>query len=82
MQQILEINKTINEEIKIALKRKENNFIQISSQMERKILEEIRTEILKKTIFYTEHRLKNKLTEKHNSKLIDDSLKKLTQHFS
>ena len=37
MQQILEINKTINEEIKIALKRKENNFIQISSQMERKI---------------------------------------------
>ena len=82
MKQILEINKTINEEIKIALKRKENNFIQISSQMERKILEEIRTEILKKTIFYTEHRLKNKLTEKHNSKLIDDSLKKLTQHFS
>ena len=82
MQQILEINKTINEEIKIALKKKENNFIQISSQMERKILEEIRTEILKKTIFYTEHRLKNKLTEKHNSKLIDDSLKKLTQHFS
>ena len=82
MQQILEINKTINEEIKIALKRKENNFIQISSQMERKILEEIRTEILKKTIFYTEHRLKKKLTEKHNSKLIDDSLKKLTQHFS
>ena len=66
MQQILEINKTINEEIKIALKRKENNFIQISSQMERKIFEEIRTEILKKTIFYTEHRLK-KLTEKHNS---------------
>ncbi len=82
MQQILEINKTINEEIKVALKRRENNFIQISSQMERKILEEIRTEILKKTIFYTEHRLKNKLTEKHNSKLINDSLKKLTQHFS
>ena len=51
MQQILEINKTINEEIKIALKRKENNFIQISSQMERKILEEIRTEILKKQFF-------------------------------
>ena len=82
MQQILEINKTINEEIKIALKRKENNFIQISSQMERKIFEEIRTEILKKTIFYTEHRLKKKLTEKHNSKLINDSLKKLTQHLS
>ena len=80
--QILDINKKINEEIKVALKRREHNFIQISSQMERKILEEIRAEILKKTIFYTEHRLKKKITEKHNSKLINDSLKKLTQHFS
>ena len=62
--------------------RKKENFEQMTSQMELKMADQIKREILKKTIIFTETRIKKKLGNKHNRKLIDESLQKLTNHFS
>jgi len=62
--------------------RKKENFEQMTSQMELKMVDQIKREILKKTIIFTETRIKKKLGNKHNRKLIDESLQKLTNHFS
>ena len=48
--------------------------------MESKIREDIKSEIFK-TLLYTEFRIK-KSKKEHNSKLIDESLEKLTNHLS
>ena len=37
-------------------------------------------EIIKKTLLYTEFRIKKNIKSTHNVKLIDDSLTKLTNH--
>ena len=60
--------------------RKQKNFKQISSQMELKIKEEIKREILRQTILFTEHRIKKNISKKHNDKFVEDSLNKLTGH--
>ena len=39
-------------------------------------------EIIKKTLIYTEFKIKKKLKKSHNSKLINESLSKLTSHLS
>ena len=50
--------------------------------MELKVREDLKNEIIKKTIFYTEFKIKKKIKKSHNSKLINESLSKLTSHLS
>ena len=76
------IKKKIEEDIKNSLSRKDKSFVQLSSQMELKVREDLKNEIIKKTLIYTEFRIKKKLKKTHNSKLIDESLSKLTSHLS
>ena len=76
------IKKKIEEDIKNSLLRKEKSFKQLSSQMELKVREDLKNEIIKKTLVYTEFKIKKKLKKSHNSKLINESLSKLTSHLS
>jgi len=76
------IKKKIEEDIKNSLLRKEKGFKQLSLQMELKVKEDLKNEIIKKTLIYTEFKIKKKLKKSHNSKLINESLSKLTSHLS
>ena len=76
------IKKKVEEDIKNSLLRKEKGFKQLSSQMELKVREDLKNEIIRKTIYYTEFKIKKKLKKTHNSKLINESLSKLTSHLS
>ena len=76
------IKKRIEEDIKNSLLRKEKGFKQLSLQMELKVKEDLKNEIIKKTLIYTEFKIKKKLKKSHNSKLINESLSKLTSHLS
>ena len=76
------IKKKVEEDIKNSLLRKEKGFKQLSSQMELKVREDLKNEIIRKTIYYTEFKIKKKLNKSHNSKLISESLSKLTSHLS
>ena len=76
------IKKKIEEDIKSSLSRKDKSFKQLSSQMELKVREDLKNEIIKKTLIYTEFKIKKKLNKSHNSKLISESLSKLTSHLS
>ena len=74
------IKKKIATELDLSMSRKQKNFEQISSQMELKIKEEIKNEILRQAILYTEHRIKKTISKKHNEKFVEDSLNKLSKH--
>jgi F-type H+-transporting ATPase subunit b len=76
----LKIKEKIEDDLNFTLKRKKLNFQQLSSQMEKKIKQEIKNEIIKKTLLYTEFRIKKNIKNTHNLKLIDDSLTKLNNH--
>ena len=76
------IKDRIENDIDNTLKRRTLNFEQLTIQMENKITEDIKNEILNKTLLYTEFRIKKNLKKEHNSKLIDESLEKLTNHLS
>tara|TARA_B100000131_G_C17849645_1_gene505365 strand:+ start:164 stop:664 length:501 start_codon:yes stop_codon:yes gene_type:complete len=76
------IKEKIKNDIDSAFKRKKMNYEQLSTQMEIKIRQNITNEILRKTLLYTEIRLKENLKKNHNTQLIDESLKKLTSHLS
>tara|TARA_B100000287_G_C20517258_1_gene735478 strand:- start:160 stop:660 length:501 start_codon:yes stop_codon:yes gene_type:complete len=76
------IKKKIEEDIKNSLSRKDKSFKQLSLQMELKVREDLKKEITKKTLIYTEFKIKKKLKKTHNSKLINESLSKLTSHLS
>ena len=45
-------------------------------------IERLKKEILEKTIFFTEYRIKKELKKTHNSKFIEESLKKLSKSVS
>ena len=76
------IKKKFEEDIKNTLLRKDKGFKQLSAQMELKVREDLKNEIIKKTLHYTEFKIKKKLKKSHNSKLISESLLKLTNHLS
>ena len=76
------IKKKIEEDIKNSLMRKDKGFKQLSSQMELKVREDLKKEIINKTLYYTEYKIKKKLKKTHNTKLISESLSKLTSHLS
>ena len=76
------IKKKVEEDIKNSLLRKDKGFKQLASQMELKVREDLKNEIIKKTLYYTEFKIKKKLKKSHNSKIINESLSKLTSHLS
>ncbi len=80
--EINRIKRNVNEELKIITSRKNNTFDKNSKQIEEKIKDDLKKEILSNTIFFTEHRIKKELKKKHNSKFIEESLKKLSKHVS
>ncbi len=75
-----EIKEKFEKEIDISQKRKQKNFEQISMQVQLKANEEIKKEILEKAIKYTEQRIRKNLSSKHNKVLVEESLKKLSDH--
>ena len=60
----------------------QNTFDNNSKQAEEKIKDELKKEILSKTIFFTEHRIKKEIKKNHNSEFIEESLKKLSKNIS
>ena len=80
--EIQRITTNVNDELKIITSRKKNTFEKNSKQTEEKIKDELKKEILEKTIFFTEHRIKKELKKTHNSKFIEESLKKLSKSVS
>ena len=80
--EIKKISKSFNEELQLIISRKQNTFDNNSKQAEEKIKDELKKEILSKTIFFTEHRIKKEIKKNHNSKFIEESLKKLSKNIS
>ena len=80
--EIQRITTNVNDELNIITSRKKNTFENNSKQTEEKIKDELKKEILEKTIFFTEHRIKKELKKTHNSKFIEESLKKLSKSVS
>ena len=80
--EIQRITTNVNDELNIITSRKKNTFEKNSKQTEEKIKDELKKEILEKTIFFTEHRIKKELKKTHNSKFIEESLKKLSKSVS
>ena len=80
--EIKRIEKNVNEELRVISLRKQNTFDKNSKQVEEKIKKELKKEILSKTIFFTEHRIKKSLKKTHNSKFMQESLKKLSKNVS
>ena len=77
--EIQRITTNVNDELNIITSRKKKTFENNSKQTEEKIKDELKKEILEKTIFFTEHRIKKELKKTHNSKFIEESLKKSCQ---
>ena len=80
--EIKKISKSFNEELQLIISRKQNTFDNNSKQAEEKIKDELKKEILSKTIFFTEHRIKKEIKKTHNSEFIEESLKKLSKNIS
>ena len=76
------IEKKMKEEINLAIKRKEANFKIIIKQMEENLKDEIQEEIMKKTVEFTELRIKNNISKNHDDKFIKESLKKIPKQLS
>ena len=72
------LKENLENEFKLALKRKEKNFEQISNQLEIKIKEDLKNEIVNKTVLYTQERIKKNISNKNNKKLIEDSIDKVS----
>ncbi len=80
--EIKKIKKNLDDEFKLITARKQSTFEKNSNQIEERIRNELKKEILSNTIFFTQHRIKKELKKKHNSKFIEESLKKLSKHVS
>ena len=80
--EIQRIMTNVNDELNIITSRKKKLLKNNSKQTEEKIKDELKKEILEKTIFFTEHRIKKELKKTHNSKFIEESLKKLSKSVS
>ena len=66
----------MKEEINLAISRKESNFKIIIKQMEENLKDKIQEEIMKKTVEFTQLRIKNNISKNHDDKFIKESLKK------
>jgi len=78
--QVLKINESVDKEFKISSERRSKAFQTGLKQIEDKIRNDLKREILQKTVVFTELRIKKELKKKHNSSFIEESLKKLSDH--
>ena len=76
--EVKHIKQKFENDIEETHKRKQKNYDQIAIQIEHKVSEEIKKEILENAIFYTEKRIKKNLSKNQNKSLVEDSLKKLS----
>ena len=72
-----DIEERIKKEIELAIKRKEENYELIIKQMESNLKDKLQNEIMTKTLKFTQSRIEQNISEKHNDDFIDESLKKL-----
>ena len=77
---VLRINESVDKEFKISSERRSKAFQTGLKQIEDKIRNDLKREILQKTVVFTELRIKKELKKKHNSSFIEESLKKLSDH--
>ena len=80
-EEVKRINKSVNEEFKISSELRSKTFKTNLKQIEDKIKDDLKREILQKAVVFTELRIKKELKKKHNSNFIEESLKKLSDHF-
>ena len=78
--EVLRINESVDKEFKISSERRSKAFQTGLKQIEDKIRNDLKREILQKTVVFTELRIKKELKKKHNSSFIEESLKKLSDH--
>ena len=78
--EVKRINKSVDDEFKISSERRSKAFDTSLKQIEIKINNDLKKEILEKTVIFTELRIKKELKKKHNSNFIEESLKKLSDH--
>ena len=75
--QIKNIKKKVDKEIESNMLRKINSYDQISYQIENKLKNDLKQQIANDVITYTEERIKKKLSQKQNKKLIENSLEQI-----
>ena len=78
--EVLRINESVDKEYKTLSERRSKVFETSLKQIEDKIRNDLKREILEKTVVFTELRIKKELKKKHNSNFIEESLKKLSDH--
>ncbi len=78
--EVRRINESVDKEFKISSERRSKTFETGLKQIEDKIRNDLKKEILEKTVIFTELRIKKELNKKHNSNFIEESLKKLSDH--
>ena len=76
------IKENIQKEIDTNILRKKKNFDLVTSQMESQVKQELKKEIIRQTLIFTKIRIKKHLKKKHTNQLIEESLDKLSGHFS
>ena len=72
-----QIEERIKKDIVLAINRKEANYELIIKQMESNLKEKLQSEIMAKTLKFTQSRIEKNISRKHNDDFIDESLKKL-----
>tara|TARA_B100000131_G_C17841517_1_gene502003 strand:- start:269 stop:673 length:405 start_codon:yes stop_codon:yes gene_type:complete len=72
-----QIEERIKKDIELAINRKEANYELIIKQMEYNLKEKLQSEIMAKTLKFTQSRIEKNISRKHNDDFIDESLKKL-----
>ena len=77
-----DIEARIKKDIELSITRKEANYELIVKQMESNLKEKLQNEIMTKTLKFTQSRIENNISEKHNDDFIDESLKKLPKQLS
>ena len=72
--EIKRIKSQIEQDIEQSILRRINNYNLISSQMENNLKNEIKKNIMQKVIKYTEIRIKQNLSNKQNTRLVENSI--------
>lgn len=78
--EIKKIEKQVSREIELNMMRKIKNFDQISTQMQNDLKDELKAQIMQNVLDYTEVRIRKNLSGKHNSQLIEKSLKNIPKN--
>ncbi len=72
--EIKRIKSQVEQDIEQSILRRINNYNLLSSQMENNLKNEMQKNIMQKVIKYTEIRIKKNLSNKQNSRLVENSI--------